>query len=56
MEDKTKKTQVVCPICGYRMPVFYDKSAESKGIYVTCKGRGCKAVFEIKIDKGKQIK
>lgn len=56
MEEKKKKTQVRCPACGYRMPVFYEDGSESQGIYVTCKGRGCKKVFEIRIKKGKQIK
>ena len=56
MNDKDKKSQIVCPVCGYRMPIFYTGWSESKGVYVTCKGRGCKTVFEIKVKKGEQIK
>ncbi len=51
---KDKKIQVICPNCGYKMPLFYDAEAESKGIHVVCKGRNCKHIFEIKIKKGKQ--
>lgn len=44
-----------CPICGYKMPVSYGEGAECKGVTVPCKGRGCHAVFELKIKNGKQI-
>ncbi len=56
MKEKNVKTQVVCPVCGYLMPLFFDEQAESKGIFVTCKGRGCKAVFEVIVKKGEQIR
>lgn len=48
--------KVVCPYCGYEMPIWYDESAESDGVTVTCKGRNCHSVFEIKIKFGEQIK
>ncbi|MCD8208331.1 MAG: hypothetical protein LUD72_10375 [Bacteroidales bacterium] len=48
-------TQVRCPACGYLMPVFYTDGASCKGVFIVCKGRGCKAVFELKIKQGKQI-
>lgn len=42
---------ITCPYCGYKMPIKYDKKiSEAKGIYVKCKGRNCKKVFEIKIN------
>lgn len=44
-----KKKKIICPYCGYEMPVFYDEGAVSKGVYIRCKGRNCKKVFEIKI-------
>ena len=45
------KIKVKCPYCGYEMPVLYDrKSAICSGVYVRCKGRGCKKEFEIKIN------
>lgn len=52
--DKQKKTQVQCPYCGYKMPVFYDETAESKGLHIVCKGRNCKRIFEVIIKQGKQ--
>lgn len=54
--SKEKKMQVECPECGYKMPVFYDKDAESKGVHIACKGRNCKHIFEIIIKKGQQVK
>lgn len=53
-KKKQKMMQVECPYCGYKMPIFYDEDAESKGIHVTCKGRNCKHVFEVRIEQGKQ--
>ena len=53
-KKRQEKTQVECPRCGYRMPVFYDPDAECKGIHVACKGRHCKHVFEVNIKQGKQ--
>lgn len=43
--------KIICPYCGYKMPIEYDeRKAEAKGIYIRCKGRNCKKVFEIKIN------
>lgn len=41
--------KIICPYCGYQMPVMYLPEAQAKGIYVRCKGRNCKQLFEIKI-------
>ena len=48
--------RVECPECGYVMPFRYTDQAECKGVMLRCKGRNCHAVFELKIEKGKQIK
>lgn len=58
MNESKKSTakQVVCPKCGYRMPIFFVDGASCKGVVVRCKGRGCSEVFEVKIEEGKQIK
>jgi len=56
MSTKEKTVKVECPYCGYRMPVSYSEGAESRGLFITCKGRNCKKVFEIKIEKGQQVK
>ena len=55
-EQKKIGSQVVCPKCGYRMPIFYVGDAECKGGVVCCKGRNCSNKFEIRITEGKQIK
>lgn len=44
MERKVK-----CPFCGYEMPLTYRETARCQGVFVRCKGRGCKKVFEIKL-------
>lgn len=58
MNDQGKQIRIkaVCPMCGYIMPVRYDESAYCKGIFVTCKGRNCRTIFELKIENGKQVK
>lgn len=43
------RKQVTCPFCGYRMPVEYTLGARCKGVFVRCKGRGCKKEFEVVI-------
>lgn len=50
------KKRVKCPKCGYSMPMTYDETSECKGVYVPCKGRNCKTIFELKIKDGKQVK
>lgn len=53
--NNARPMQVACPFCGYRMPVFFNESSECRGIYITCKGRGCKQKFEIAVKNGKQF-
>lgn len=43
--------KIKCPFCGYKMPILYNKEAISKGIFVKCKGRNCKKIFEVKLEK-----
>ena len=43
--------KVKCPYCGYEMPIKIGPNAECKDLHVKCKGRNCKKVFEIKIEK-----
>lgn len=49
MEQRQK---VVCPRCGYKMPIEYDPSgAVCHGVFIKCKGRTCGKIFEITIEK-----
>ncbi len=50
-----KKLWAVCPVCGYKMPISYTEEARCNGALVSCKGRNCHSVFELKIKDGKQI-
>lgn len=51
MDKEDNKLQLVCPFCGYRMPIKYDKSAKCKGLFIRCKSSKCKKLFEIVINK-----
>lgn len=46
-----KVNKVKCPFCNYEMPLYYSEEAICKGIFIKCKGRKCKKIFEIKIVK-----
>ena len=48
--NESMKKKVRCPYCGYEMPVFFDDATQCNGLYIRCKGRNCKKVFEIKIN------
>ena len=50
------EVKVICPYCGHATNITYKREAECKGVYVRCKGRHCKKIFEIKIKTGNQIK
>lgn len=42
--------KVKCPYCGYEMPLTYTEKAVCRGVFIRCKGRSCKKIFEIRID------
>ena len=44
---------IKCPYCGHKINVSYSKGATSSGIFVRCKGKNCRQIFEIKVYKGK---
>lgn len=47
--------RVICPYCGYRMPIEVKPDAVAYGLLTRCKGRNCGKIFEIVIpDKNKQ--
>lgn len=45
--------KVKCPHCGYEMPLQYTKNAVCRGVFVRCKGKHCKRLFEIRIEPTK---
>lgn len=47
------KMWAVCPHCGMKTVIF-DNTANCSGVHVKCT-RGCKMVFELVIENGKQI-
>ena len=48
--------KVKCPYCGYGMPLRLSQTADCKGIFIKCKGKNCKQIFEIKVKNGRQVK
>lgn len=44
-----EKEKIVCPYCGYRMPIAKSANAIARGLFVKCKGRNCGKTFEINI-------
>ena len=42
--------KIVCPFCGYRMPIFRGPAAYCRDLWVRCKGRRCGKWFEIKLE------
>lgn len=51
-----ERKRVICPYCGYRMPLEYDATSSSHGVVVRCKGSHCKKEFEVVIKDGVQYK
>lgn len=50
MHSSDLSNKIKCPHCGYEMPLTYEKDANCKGLFIRCKGRKCKKIFEIKIN------
>lgn len=46
--------RIVCPYCGYVMPVRILPAAICRGLTIRCKNRGCKKEFEMIVQGGKQ--
>lgn len=40
-----------CPYCGQKLFTYDPKSAHVDGIKIKCKGRDCKKIIEVKIEK-----
>ena len=45
---------VICPYCGYRLPIIYSSNSNCKEILVNCKGRSCERSFNLIIKDGVQ--
>lgn len=46
--------RVICPYCGYRIPISYSSNSNCREILVNCKGRNCKRSFNLIIKDGVQ--
>lgn len=54
MKDEFEVGRVVCPYCGYKLPLFYNKDTNCFGLVVKCKGRNCHKMIDVRIKNGKQ--
>ena len=48
-KEKPERVKLKCPFCGYEMPVYLAPDAKCAGVFVRCKGRNCKKLFEIRV-------
>lgn len=48
--------RIICPYCGYAMPVHILSGAECHGLKMKCKSRECKKEFEMIVHNGQQIR
>lgn len=48
------RKKVICPYCGYTLPILYDTSTNVKELLLYCKGRHCKRSFYLIIVNGIQ--
>lgn len=53
---EVERKRVICPYCNYRMPIEYDVTSSSHGVFLRCKGSHCKKEFELVIKNGVQYK
>lgn len=48
--NKKSLKKVICPHCGYKMPIFLGPAAVSYDVWVMCKGRSCGKWIHIKTE------
>lgn len=48
--EDPRNDRIICPFCGYRMPIKQGKNAVCRDLYITCKNKFCKKTFEIRIN------
>lgn len=54
--SNTHNKRVICPYCGYRLPISYSSATNCRGLEVICKGRNCKRILNVIIEDGVQVK
>lgn len=56
MDGETgKPVQLVCPICGNRLPLVIKPNSQITGLFLRCKKKKCRSVIEIKVTDGVQV-
>lgn len=45
--------KVRCPYCGHKQNIFISEDALCKGIFIPCKARHCRELFELRINQDK---
>lgn len=47
--DKEKR-KVACPHCGRPVNVFVSRDARCRGVFLKCKNKDCKKIFELRLN------
>lgn len=50
----TNTNRVICPYCGYKLPIYFSSNSNCSEISLICKGRGCKKKFNLIVRAGVQ--
>lgn len=45
-----ERKKAVCPYCGRPVNVFLSKDAKCSGVFLKCKNKDCKKIFELKLN------
>ncbi len=48
MTEQPKK-KVKCPHCGHEINVFHQEDASCRGVFLKCKNRYCRRIFELRL-------
>lgn len=49
IEKIEKKKKVTCPYCNHTVNVMVSEDASCRGVFLRCKNKECKKIFELKI-------
>lgn len=52
--NNINSNRVICPYCGYKLPVYFSSNSSCSEISLICKGRNCKKKFNLIIRDGVQ--
>ena len=48
-ENRDKRIKARCSSCGHPVNVFYQENATCRGVFLRCKNKNCRKIFELRI-------